>query len=202
MILQECESEISHVESAPDCNSVLHLLRLFFSNWGEFSTAWMGSRSSGLVTTIGSRDVFATEGRKLERDGPTRPNLAPAWANVLAGWLVFQRTPGCGRVEALSSSPPPSPPSPSHRIFITVPVTNKLLIPCRVLDFHFWRLWLFLPLSLSLSLFDRRLHSAVSTPPFSDPTPTVLSYRFSLVLSFISVVPPKATSPSLSFFFV
>ena len=48
--------------------------------------------------------------------------------------------------------PPPSPPSPSHRIFITVPVTNKLLIPCRVLDFHFWRLWLFLPLSLSLSL--------------------------------------------------
>lgn len=27
-----------------------------------------------------------------------------------------------------------------YRIFITVPVTNKLLIPCRVLDSHFYRL--------------------------------------------------------------
>lgn len=68
----------------------------------------------------------------------------------------------------------------SHRIFITVPVTNKLLIPCRVLDSHFCRLWLFLPLFLALP-FPRRFFSQ-SDSQFS---PTDSSSR-----------PPDAGEPS------
>lgn len=58
--------------------------------------------------------------------------------------IGIPKIPRCGRVEPLLPPPPLHASRPigstSHRIFITVPVTNKLLIPCRVLDSHFCRL--------------------------------------------------------------
>lgn len=117
---------------------------------------------------------------ETRRASPSQGNLAPAWANVLAGWLVFQRSPPVWESRATFTSPPSLPPigSTSHRIFITVPVTNKLLIPCRVLDSHFCR--------LCLDSFCLALHASIhrSLLPYSIPVPL-----------FISLSPPAPLFP-------
>lgn len=117
---------------------------------------------------------------ETRRASPSQGNLAPAWANVLAGWLVFQRSPPVWESRATFTSPPSLPPigSTSHRIFITVPVTNKLLIPCRVLDSHFCR--------LCLDSFCLALHASIhrSLLPYSIPVPL-----------FISLSPPSPLFP-------
>jgi len=77
-----------------------------------------------------------------------------------------------------------------HRIFITVPVTNKLLIPCRVLDSHFYHLS-----GSALSLFSL-------SPP---PVPLSSSHRtllrryllpFSIRVSVLSHCCPTTTASS------
>lgn len=93
--------------------------------------------------------------------------------------------PGVGESRHFCLSPSSLQPigSTSHRIFITVPVTNKLLIPCRVLDSHFCR--------LCLDSFCLALHRSLL--PYSIPVPLFISLSppLSLSLQYTQYIPPK-----------
>jgi len=90
-----------------------------------------------------------------------------------------------------------------HRIFITVPVTNKLLIPCRVLDSHFCRLPVPAPAlpppPRPSSLVPPRALSSLPRDSSSSPASSpFLNSRLSRVLSHCRPIPTASSNVHFS----
>lgn len=64
-----------------------------------------GGRAHGVTASSAETKKVGTR-----RASPSQGNLAPAWASVLAGWLVFQRSPPVWESRATLSLLPPSSP--------------------------------------------------------------------------------------------
>lgn len=89
---------------------------------------WQGSRGDGVQRR--DEESWNAEGLSVPRQFGAR--MGERISRLIG---IPKIPPGVGE-SSHSLAPPSLEPigSTSHRIFITVPVTNKLLIPCRVLD--------------------------------------------------------------------